>query len=127
MIKLYNRNIKRCHSFLLNVLANIETYFSQHLTYFTVVVLAVPVNGVLTYSVKSNLQIGTSSCKFIKLKSGLILFLRKREKTKKHLKHLHVLVPTVLLLKYKRSVNLYVSFIKIVLMGTEFSFKAFPI
>ena len=46
-------------------------------------VLPVPVKVVLTYSVKLNLSIRTSSCKFIKLKSGLILFFGKREKSKK--------------------------------------------
>ena len=77
-----------------------EPCFLQHLTYFTVAILAVLVNVVQTYSVKSSLQTRTSSCKFIKLKSGLILFFGKIEKTKKNTKEqLHLLVLIMLLLK----------------------------
>ena len=75
-------------------------FFTTPDNYFTVAVLAVLVNVVQTYSVKSSLKTRTSSCKFVQLKSGLILFFGKREKTKKYTKEqLHLLVPIMLLLK----------------------------
>ena len=95
-LNFFTKNCKTIGSNLLPYLekngteiAGIEPYFLQHLICFTVIVLAVPVDGVQAYTIISNLYIRTSSCKFVKMKSSLMLFLgkEKKKKTKKTLKN----------------------------------------
>ena len=90
-------------------------------------VLVVPVDIVQAYSIKSNLKIRTSSCTFVKVKNGLILFFVKKKKKKKYLKTAAYLISHNASVKIKIKMNFYVPFIKILLIGTGFFSKFFHI
>ena len=71
-------------------------------------VLVVPVDVVQAYSIKSNLKIRTSSCKFVKVKNGLILFfVKKKKKIKKYLKTAAHFISHNASVKIKIKMNFY--------------------
>ena len=87
--------------------------------------LAVPVDVIQTNSITSNLYIRTSRSRFFKMKTGLMIFIGKREKTKKHLKIAAYFSSHNACYKKKGTLTFMYLLLKVCCLEQLF-FKAFP-